>query len=77
MTLSQIELAVGLCGGDFNTLDIDVVVVRDGKNLIGWVLGFVLGTIGKGVLRKAFEHSVKAIEVRNGTTRGARASQAG
>jgi hypothetical protein len=57
--------------------DIDVVVVRDGKNLIGWVLGFVLGTIGKRVLRKAFEHSVKAIEVRNGTGRGARASQAG
>ena len=57
--------------------DIDVVVVRDGKNIIGWVLGFVLGTIGKGVLRKAFEDSVKAIEARNGAARGARASQAG
>jgi hypothetical protein len=57
--------------------DIDVVVVRDGKNLIGWVLGFVLGTIGKGVLRKAFENSVKAIEARTGAARGARASQAG
>jgi hypothetical protein len=32
--------------------EIDVIVVRDGKNLIGWVLGFVLGTIGKGVLRR-------------------------
>ena len=46
--------------------DINLVVVRDGKNLIGWVLGFVLGTIGKGVLKKAFENSVKAIEARNG-----------
>ena len=47
------------------TTDIDVVVVRDGKNLKGWLLGFVLGTIGRGVLKKAFEKSVKAIEVRN------------
>ena len=44
--------------------DIDVVVVRDGKNLKGWILGFVLGTIGRGVLEKAFENSVKAIELR-------------
>jgi hypothetical protein len=43
-----------------------VVVVRDGKNLKGWILGFVLGTIGRGVLERAFENSVKAIEVRNG-----------
>jgi hypothetical protein len=48
------------------TTDIDVVVVRDGKNLKGWILGFVLGTIGRGVLERAFENSVKAIEVRNG-----------
>jgi hypothetical protein len=32
------------------TTDIDVVVVRDGKNLKGRVLGFVLGTIGRRVL---------------------------
>jgi len=51
--------------------DIDLVTIRDGKNLIGWVLGFVLGTIGKGVLRKAFENSVNAIECRNGAARGA------
>src|SRR5436190_8265996 len=37
--------------------DIDVVVVRDGKNLKGWLLGVVLGTIGKSVLEKAFENS--------------------
>src|ERR1700754_3462441 len=47
------------------TTDIDVVVVRDGKNLKGRLLGFVLGTIGRNVLKKAFENSVKAIEARN------------
>ncbi|MGY4472732.1 hypothetical protein [Bradyrhizobium sp. USDA 3364] len=45
--------------------DIDVVVVRDGKNLKGWILGLVLRTVGRGVLAKAFENSVKAIEARN------------
>jgi hypothetical protein len=49
------------------TTDIDVVVVRDGKNLKGWGLGFVLGTIGRRVLERAFENSVKAIEARNNT----------
>ena len=49
--------------------DIDVVVVRDGKNLKGWVLGFVLGSLGKRVLETAFENSVKAIELRNSTLR--------
>jgi hypothetical protein len=51
------------------TTDIDVVVVRDGKNLRGWVLGLVLGTIGKGVLKRAFVNSVKAIEMRNGSVK--------
>ena len=49
--------------------DIDLVVVRDGKNLKGRLLGFVLGTVGKGVLASAFENSVKAIEGRNRTER--------
>jgi hypothetical protein len=44
------------------TTDIDVAVIRDGKNLKGRVLGFVLGTIGRRVLEKAFENSVKALE---------------
>ncbi len=48
------------------TTDIDVVVVREGKNLKGYLLGFVLGTIGRSVLEKAFINSVKAIEARNG-----------
>ncbi|MEH2560581.1 hypothetical protein [Bradyrhizobium sp. AZCC 2289] len=47
------------------TTDIDVVVVRDGKNLTGRLLGFVLGTVGRRVLEKAFENSVRAIEARN------------
>jgi hypothetical protein len=49
------------------TTRIDVVVVRDGKNPIGWLLGFVLGTIGRRVLETAFENSVKAIEARGGS----------
>ena len=48
------------------TTDIDYVVVREGKNLKGWFFGLVLGTVGKSVLEKAFEGSVKAIEARNG-----------
>ena len=47
------------------TTDIDVAIVREGKNLKGWILGFVLGTIGRRVLERAFENSVNAIEVRN------------
>jgi hypothetical protein len=51
------------------TTDIDVVVIRDGKNLRGLLLGVVLGTIGKSVLEKAFTNSVKAIEARNGVAK--------
>jgi hypothetical protein len=47
------------------TTDIDVVVVREGKNLKGRALGLVLGTVGRGVLEKAFQNSVSAIEARN------------
>ena len=50
--------------------DIDVVVVRDGKNLKGWILGLVVGTIGKSVLEKAFVNSVRAIEARSAAARG-------
>ncbi len=56
------------------TTGIDVVVVRDGKNLKGQLLGLVLGTIGKGVLEKAFLNSVKAIEARNGAAKEGRAA---
>jgi hypothetical protein len=49
--------------------DIDAVVVREGKNLKGRLLGLVVGTIGKGVLEKAFKNFVKTIEARNGAAR--------
>jgi hypothetical protein len=49
---------------DGNT-DIDVVIVRDGKNFKGKALGALLGTVGKNVLVKGFDKSVKAIEARN------------
>ena len=52
--------------------DIDYVVVREGKNLKGRFLGVVLGTVGKGVLRKAFDNSIKAIEARNSGSRALR-----
>jgi hypothetical protein len=45
--------------------DVDVVIVREGKNAKGRFLGLVLGTVGKGVLGKAFDHSIKAIEAHN------------
>ena len=51
------------------TTDIDVDVVREGKNLKGRLLGLVLGTIGRGVLEKAFQNSVKALEARAGTVK--------
>ena len=46
------------------TTAIDVVLVREGKNLKGRVVAGVLGTIGKRSLAKAFANSVKAIEAR-------------
>jgi hypothetical protein len=47
------------------TTDVDVVVVREGNNLKGRVLGIVVGTVGKRVLAKALGNTVKAIEARN------------
>ena len=45
--------------------EVEYVVVRDGKNLKGRLLGFVVGTVGKGRLKKAFDGAVKAIEARS------------
>jgi len=48
--------------------DIDVVVVREGKNLKGRAVGAVVGTVGQGVLRNAFHKTVEAVEAHaNGT----------
>ncbi|HEY2296800.1 MAG TPA: hypothetical protein VGH43_03645 [Jatrophihabitans sp.] len=45
--------------------DIDAVVVRDGKGLKGHFLSFVFKTVGRGVLPKAFDKTVRAIEAEN------------
>jgi hypothetical protein len=45
--------------------DVDVVIIRQGKTLKGRFLSVVLGTVGKGVLGKAFHQSIDAIEARN------------
>lgn len=46
------------------TTEIDVVVVREGKNLKGRLLGAVLGTVGKSLVTKELAKTVKAIESR-------------
>jgi hypothetical protein len=47
------------------TTDIDYTVVRDGKTLKGKFLGVVLGSVGKGRLKSAFDNAVSAIEKRS------------
>jgi hypothetical protein len=47
------------------TTGVDVVVVREGRNLKGRLLAIVIGTVGKRVLSKALANTVKAIETRN------------
>ena len=48
------------------TTDIDVVIVREGKNLKGKVIASGLSAGGKRVLQQRFDKTVKAIEARNG-----------
>jgi hypothetical protein len=45
---------------------LDVVVVRDGKNLKGRVIALGLRTGGKRFLEKALDHTIAAIEAKNG-----------
>ena len=47
------------------TTDVDVVIVREGKNLKGRLVGAFLGIVGKGQLKKWFASTLKAIEARN------------
>jgi hypothetical protein len=47
------------------TTDVDVVVVRDGKNLKGRLLAIVVGIVGKSAMEKGFGKTIKAIEARN------------
>ena len=49
--------------GDGKT-EVEYTVVRDGKTVKGKLLGLVVGTVGRGVLKKAFTHAVAAIEAR-------------
>ena len=54
--------------------DVDAVVIRDGKNFKGYILGFLLGFAGRWVLGGAFAKTVRAIEARNGQEVKARAA---
>jgi len=49
---------------------VHVVIVREGKNFKGRILAQVLGSVGKGILRKSFVNSIKAIEDRNNAAPG-------
>jgi hypothetical protein len=62
--------------GDGKT-EVEYTVVRDGKTVKGKLLGVVVGTVGRGVLKKAFEHAVAAIEARGGDAAGAGATTPG
>jgi hypothetical protein len=60
------------------TTEVDVVVVREGKNLKGRALGTLLQLGGKRVIAKAFANTLKAIEARAGTApQDGRADQSG
>jgi hypothetical protein len=44
--------------------DVDIVVVREGKNLKGKAIGLGVSLFGKRVLGKAYSNTIKAIEAR-------------
>ena len=48
-----------------HTTDVDVVVVREGKNFKGRVLALMVGSLGKRTLEKQLDKTVKAVESRN------------
>ena len=56
------------------TTDLDAFVVRDGRNLKGWVLGVLLSFVGKRVLGQQLHKTVKAIEARNNSAGTAKLS---
>jgi hypothetical protein len=47
------------------TTRVDVVVVREGKNLQGRALGVMVALVGKPLLGRALAATVKAVEARN------------
>ena len=50
------------------TTDLDVVVVREGKNLKGKLLAIAVGTLGERALAKQLAKTVKVIQARNNGT---------
>ncbi|MFD0686183.1 hypothetical protein [Actinomadura fibrosa] len=48
------------------TTEVNVVVVREGKNAKGRLVGLVIGIVGKRVLGRQLSRTVKAIEARHG-----------
>ena len=48
-----------------DTTDVDVFVVREGKNFKGKVLALVVGSIGRGTFQKGLGKTAKAIEARH------------
>jgi hypothetical protein len=50
------------------TTEVHVVNVREGKNLKGRALALVLGSVGKSVLVKEFDKTIKAIEAGTATS---------
>jgi len=46
--------------------DVDVVVVREGKNFKGRMLGAVVALVGKRFLGQQLDKTIRAIEARNG-----------
>jgi hypothetical protein len=51
--------------------EIDVVIVREGKNVKGRLLALVFRLFGKRVLGRPFDNTVRAIEARNAATQRA------
>jgi hypothetical protein len=52
------------------TTELDAVVVRQGKNVKGRMLGLVLAIFGNMVLGKALKETVKAVDARNADATG-------
>ncbi|GIG20017.1 hypothetical protein Cch01nite_07410 [Cellulomonas chitinilytica] len=48
------------------TTRLDVVVVREGKNLRGRVVGVLVGTVARRVIERALDTTVSAVEARGG-----------
>ena len=72
LTTTDSNLWGGRSGHTYNltrqpngTTDVDVTIVREGKNLKGQMVGAFLGVVGKAQLQKWFAKTLKAIEARD------------